>query len=98
MTEIEIDRKNYNLAYGHIKNCIILILIIKQLGENKPNKQYQRELCVLLEYLGIIEKHNKDKKILSQIKSLQNLSLNMKFEGEKRLKKSSKIINNNQNK
>ena len=90
-TEIEIDRKNYNLAYGHIKNCIILILIIKQLGENKPNKQYQRELCILLEYLEILEKYNKDKKLLSQIKSLQNLSLNMKNEGEKRLKKSSKL-------
>ena len=93
MTEIEIDRKNYTSAYGHIKNCIILILIIKQLGENKPNKQYQKELCVLLEYLEIIEKNNKDQKLLSQIKSLQNLSLNMKLEGEKKLKKSSRLTN-----
>ena len=101
MTEIEIDRKNYSLAYEHIKNCIILILIIKQLGDpNKYNKKYQRELCVLSEYLEEIEKNNKDKKLLSQIKSLQNLnlSLSMNCEPEKKLKKSTKLVNINKDK
>ena len=61
MTEIEIDRKNYNLAYEHIKNCIILILIIKQLGDSSKNNtnKYKRELCVLSEYLEEIEKNKK---------------------------------------
>ena len=94
MTEIEIDRKNYNLAYEHIKNCIILILIIKQLGDSSKNNtnKYKRELCVLSEYLEEIEKNNKDKKLLSQIKSLQNLNLSL-YQEEKKLKKSTKFIN-----
>ena len=94
MTEIEIDKKNYNLAYEHIKNCIILILIIKQLGDqSKCNKSYEKELCSLSRYLEDIEKNNRDKKLLSQIKSLQNLSLNINQE-TKKLKKSSKMVSN----
>ena len=101
MSEIEIDRKNYLLAYEHIKNCIILILIIKQLGDSNKNiNKFQRELAILSIYLEEIEKNNKNKKLLSQIKSLQNfnLSLSINHEDTKKFKKSSKMINNNQNK
>ena len=94
MTEIEIDKKNFNLAYEHIKNCIILILIIKQLGDqSKCNKSYEKELCTLSIYLEDIEKNNRDKKLLSQIKSLQNLSLSINQE-TKKLKKSTKMVSN----
>ena len=97
ISEIEIDRKNYILAYEHIKNCIILILIIKQLDNtNNSNKSYQRELCILSKYLEDIEKNNKDKKLLSQIKSLQRLSQNLNKSGK--LKKSGKMVNINKEK
>ena len=94
MTEINIDKKNYNLAYEHAKNCIILILIIKQLGNlNKNNiNKYEKELRILIEFLEIIEKNNKDKKIFSQIKTLKTLKTKLTFR-DKKIKKSVKLNN-----
>ena len=94
MTEIYIDKKNYNLAYEHAKNCIILILIIKQLGNlNKNNiNKYEKELRILIEFLEIIEKNNKDKKIFSQIKTLKTLKTKLTFR-DKKIKKNIKLNN-----
>jgi hypothetical protein len=95
MTEIEIDRKNYILSYEHIKNCIILILIIRQLGDSSKNNsnKFQRELCLLFEYLEEIKKSNKDKLLSSQIKAVQNLNLKLSnYKDDPKSKKSTKSI------
>ena len=96
MTEIEIDRKNYILSFEHIKNCLFLIL----LGESNQtnNNMYRRELSILSKYLEEIEKNNKDKKLLSKIKYLQNkLSLNHYKEDERIKEMIKSIIENNNN-
>jgi len=97
MTEIELDRKNYNLAYEHVKNCIILILIVKQLGDankNNNNNNFQKELNVMSEFLEIIEKNNKDKKLYERIRSLRTINLRLSLQGDKKLKKSTKVTAN----
>lgn len=96
MTEIELDRKNYNLAYEHIKNCIILILVVKQLGEPNKNNNisiYQKELNIMSEFLEIIEKNNKDKKLYAQIRSLKTINFRLSMQqADKKMKKSGKMV------
>ena len=101
MTEIELDRKNYNLAYEHVKNCIILILVVKQLGDSNKNNNinnFHKELNIMSEFLEIIEKNNKDKKLYAQIKSLKTINIRLSLQkGDKKLKKSTKVANKDKN-
>ena len=92
MSEIEIDRKNYILSFEHIKNCFFLIL----LGESDQtnNNIYQKELSALSKYLEEIEKNNKDKKLLSKLKALQNKLSFSHYKEDERIKKSLKSKNN----
>ena len=98
MTEIELDRKNYNLAYEHVKNCIILILVVKQLGDSNKNNNinnFQKELNIMSKFLDIIEKNNKDKKLYAQIRSLKTINLRLSLQqGDKKMRKSPKITTN----
>ena len=74
MAEIEIDRKNYYMSYEHLKNCLILILISKKESDLKNYTENQKKLIIVSNFLEEIEKNNQNKKFVSQIKSLQNLS------------------------
>ena len=74
MAEIEIDRKNYYMSYEHLKNCLILILISKKESDSKNYTENQKKLIIVSNFLEEIEKNNQNKKFVSQIKSLQNLS------------------------
>ena len=88
LTEIEIDKKNYYMSYEHIKNCLIIILFLKQFG-NSNNVENQNKFNIISNYLEEIKKKNKNKILSSRIKSLQ--SLNFTFNQEEEEEKSKEL-------
>ena len=90
LTEIEIDRKNYYMSYEHIKNCLIIILFLKQFGISN-NVENQNRFNIISNYLEEIKKKNKNKILSSRIKSLQNL--NFTFHQEEEEEKSKELNN-----
>ena len=92
MTEIELDRKNYCMSYEHIKNCLLIILILKKFGDSNNNKENSNSSKTISFYLEEIKKKCKNKILSSMVKSLQNLNLTLnQKENDK-----SKAINNNE--
>ena len=86
MTEIEFDRKNYFMSYEHVKNCLLLILILNKYGDVNKNNENQKRLKIIANYLEQIKKRNKDKVLESRIKSLQNFNININPEKTDNLK------------
>ena len=69
MCEIEIDKKNFYAAYEHIKTSIIIMFIIKNIGEYKVYDNFKEEIRIMLTYLNQIEELN-DKRIQKRQKSM----------------------------
>ena len=72
MAEIELDRRNYDMSYQHIKNSLILILFLKKFGDLN-NDENQKRLNLISNFLEEIKKHNETK--LSHVKSLENINV-----------------------
>ena len=88
MCEIEIDKKNFYAAYEHIKTSIIIMYIMKNLGENKLYEHFQEEIRIMLAYLNQIEQ-------LNDIKLKKKEKLNLK---KKNKNKSNRSIMHSNNK
>ena len=56
MAEIEIDKKNYKLAYEHILKVLYIFCVIKLNEKDKENKQLNQEQRIIEKYLILIEK------------------------------------------
>ena len=92
ITEIEFDRKNYYMSYEHIKNCLLIILVLKNSEEPNNNIEKSFSFNTISNYLEEIKKKNTDKKLSSRIKSLQNLNLTLNQEEDDKLN----IVDNNE--
>ena len=68
MCEIEIDKKNFYAAYEHIKTSIIIMFIMKNIGEVKLYENFKNEIRIMLTYLNQIESLNDKKMKKRQIK------------------------------
>ncbi len=85
MCEIEIDKKNFNAAYEHIKTSIIIMFILKNVGENKVYDDFKKEIRIMITYLGQIEQLNDIK-----IKKKQKI----KFQKTKKNRSSKTVYSN----
>ena len=77
MCEIEIDKKNFSAAYEHIKTSIIIMFIMKNIGEVKLYDNFKDEIRIMLTYLNQIEElHDKKMKKKQQKSFLQKKNKN----------------------
>ena len=97
MCEIQIDKKNFFEAYDHIKTSIIIMFIMKSIGEIKLYENFKKEIRKMLTYLNQIEELN-DLKIKKKQKAI--LIKKVKNKSNKAIIKfndNSNVDNNNSN-